>query len=61
MNGWTKAFGIIEMIAAVIFIIAVILAKFDDMAIAAISLNDFFANDTCKLLTEVAGGGGGDE
>ncbi len=56
MNGWTKAFGIIEMIAAVIFIIAVILAKFDDMAIAAISLNDFFANDTCKLLTEVAGG-----
>ncbi|WP_400207439.1 hypothetical protein [Methanomethylophilus alvi] len=55
MNGWTKAFGIIEMIAAVIFIIAVILAKFDDMAIAAISLNDFFANDTCKLLTEVAG------
>ena len=56
MNGWTKAFGIIEMIAAVIFIIAVILAKFDDMAIAAISLDDFFANDTCKLLTEVAGG-----
>ena len=56
MNGWTKAFGIIEMIAAVIFIIAVILAKFDDMAIAAISLNDFFANDTCKLLTDVAGG-----
>lgn len=56
MNGWTKAFGIIEMIAAVIFIIAVILAKFDDMAIAAISLNDFFANDTCKLLTEVVGG-----
>ena len=56
MNGWTKSFGIIEMIAAVIFIIAVILAKFDDMAIAAISLNDFFANDTCKLLTEVAGG-----
>ena len=56
MNGWTKSFGIIEMIAAVIFIIAVILAKFDDMAIAAISLDDFFANDTCKLLTEVAGG-----
>ncbi len=56
MNGWTKTFGIIEMIAAVIFTVAVVLAKLDGMSIAAISLDDFLANDTYKLLTIAAGG-----
>ncbi len=56
MNGWTKAFGIVILFAAAVFLFAVAMAKTDGMAIASISVDTFLADETYKKCTELAGG-----
>ncbi len=56
MNGWTKAFGIVILFAAAVFLFAVAMAKTDGMAIASISLDTFLADETYEKCTKLAGG-----